>query len=176
MMSKQPAAVLLMLLLLSGPAIADDLIGQASIIDGDTLEIHGTRIRLWGIDAPESSQLCRDEDSSQYRCGAQAANDLDAYIARRPVNCMPVNLDRYGRTVATCWAGGADLGEWLVRNGLALDWPQYSRRKYEAAQRDAEHAGRGIWKGSYVEPWLYRACIRASGSPANCSDDANAHP
>src|SRR6516225_2766413 len=103
MMSKRPATVLLMLLSLSGPAIADDLIGQASIIDGDTLEIHGTRIRLWGIDAPESSQLCRDEDSSQYRCGAQAANDLDAYIARRPVNCMPVNLDRYGRTVATCW-------------------------------------------------------------------------
>jgi endonuclease YncB( thermonuclease family) len=38
---------------------ADDLAGQASIVDGDTLEIHGTRIRLWGIDAPESSQLCR---------------------------------------------------------------------------------------------------------------------
>jgi len=40
-------------------AFADNLSGQASIIGGDTLEIHGTRIRLWGIDAPESSQLCR---------------------------------------------------------------------------------------------------------------------
>jgi len=45
-----------------------------------------------------------------------------------------------------------------------------------AAQRDAERVGRGIWKGSYVEPWLYRACIRASGDPTNCSGDANAHP
>ena len=45
--------------LLSFPAFADDLIGQASVIDGDTLEIHGTRIRLWGIDAPESNQFCR---------------------------------------------------------------------------------------------------------------------
>jgi endonuclease YncB( thermonuclease family) len=63
-------------------AIAADLSGQASIIDGDTLEIHGTRIRRWGIDAPESSQLCRGDDSLQYRCGAKAANDLDAFIAR----------------------------------------------------------------------------------------------
>lgn len=156
--------------------MADDFVGQVSVIDGDTLEIHGTSIRLWGIDAPESSQLCRGEDSSQYRCGAQAANDLDAFIARRPVNCVPLNLDQYGRTVATCSVGGIDLGEWLVRNGLALDWSQYSKGKYNGAQRDAERTGRGIWKGSYVEPWLYRACIRANGKPTACSDDANAHP
>ena len=73
---------------------ADHLVGQASIIDGDTLEIHGTRIRIWGIDAPESSQLCRGEDSLQYHCGAKAANGLDAFIARRPVSCIPVSLDR----------------------------------------------------------------------------------
>src|SRR3981081_277464 len=65
------------------PAFADNLTGQASIIDGDTLEIHGTRIRLWGIDAPETAQLCRGEDSLPYRCGAKAANELDAFIARR---------------------------------------------------------------------------------------------
>jgi endonuclease YncB( thermonuclease family) len=143
---------------------------------GDTLEIHGTRIRLWGVDAPESSQLCRGEHSSQYRCGAEAANDLDGYIGRRPVNCVPLNLDQYGRTVATCSISGIDLGEWLVRNGLALDWLQYSRGRYDGAQRDAERAGRGIWKGSYVEPWRYRACIRANGRPSACSDVANAHP
>jgi endonuclease YncB( thermonuclease family) len=144
--------------------------GQASVIDGDTLEIHRTRIRLWGVDAPESSQLCRGDDSLLYRCGAGAAND------KRPVNCLPISLDRYGRTVATCSVAGADLGNWLVRNGLALDWPQYSKRRYDAAQRDAEQVGRGMWAGSYVEPWLYRVCIRASGIPSNCSDDANAHP
>jgi endonuclease YncB( thermonuclease family) len=168
--------LVLMLLLLSGGALADDFVGQASVVDGDTLEIHGIRIRLWGIDTPESSQLCRGEDSLQYRCGAQAANDLDAFIARRPVNCSPRSLDPYGRTVATCSVGGTDLGEWLVRKGLALDWPQYSKGRYGEAQRDAERAGRGIWKGSYVEPWLYRACIRANGRPPACSDDANGHP
>jgi endonuclease YncB( thermonuclease family) len=157
-------------------ASASDLTGQASVIDGDTLEIHGTRIRLWGVDAPETSQLCRGGDSLQYQCGAKAANDLDAFIAGRPVNCMPISLDRYGRTVATCSVGGADLGDWLVRNGFAMDWPEYSKRKYDDAQREAEHEGRGMWAGSYVKPWLYRVCIRASGSPSKCSDDANAHP
>ena|ERR1700730_7657923 len=175
-MASRRILVALMRILSNDGAIADDLIGQASIVDGDTLEIHGTRIRLWGIDAPESSQLCRGEDSLQYRCGAKAANDLDALIAKRPVNCIPISRDQYGRTVATCSVDGVDLGEWLVRSGLAFDWPQYSKRKYDAAQRDAEHAGRGIWAGSYVEPWLYRACIRANGRRADCSDDASAHP
>jgi endonuclease YncB( thermonuclease family) len=160
----------------SDMAQSDNLTGQASIVDGDTLEIHGTRMRLWGIDAPESTQLCRGEDSEQYKCGAQAANDLDAFIARRPVSCLPISLDRYGRTVATCFVDSVDLGDWLVRNGLALDWPEYSKRKYDDTQREAEQAGRGMWKGSYVEPWLYRVCVRAGGSPANCSDDTNAHP
>ena len=165
------------LILAGTPAAAvDSLTGQASIIDGDTLEIHGTRIRLWGMDAPESSQLCRGEDSLQYRCGAKAANDLDAFIAGRPVACIPISLDQYGRTVATCSVDGVDLGGWLVRNGLALDWPQYSKGKFDPIQREAEQAGRGMWAGSYVEPWQYRVCVRAEGRPAECSDNANAHP
>jgi endonuclease YncB( thermonuclease family) len=155
------------------PAFADNLTGRASIIDGDTLEIHGTRIRLWGIDAPESSQLCRGDDSLQYRCGAKAANELDAFIARRPVDCSPVGL---ARTVAVCSIDGVDIADWLVRNGLALDWPKYSKGKYDQAQRDAEHAGRGMWEGSYVEPWLFRACVKRGGRTGDCSDDTNEHP
>jgi endonuclease YncB( thermonuclease family) len=112
----------------------------------------------------------------QYRCGAKAANELDTFIAKRPVSCIPISLDQYGRTVATCAVDGVDLGEWLVRNGLALDWPRYSRGRYNDAQREAEHTGRGIWGGSYVEHWLFRVCIRQGGKPGDCSDDANAHP
>ena len=114
----------------------------------DTLEIHRTGIRLWGIDAPESPQLCRGDDSLQYRCGAKAANDLAAFIGRRPVSCIPISLDQYGRAGASCSLARADVAEWLVRSDLALNRPQYSKGKYAAAQRDAEHAGRGIWAGS----------------------------
>ena len=159
-----------MFLLLNLPACAADLVGQASIIDGDTLEIHGIRIRLWGIDAPESDQLCRNDDSEHYRCGQKAANDLDALIARRPVECVEVDHDRYKRTVAVCNVAGIDLAEWLVQNGLALDWPQYSKGAYAAAQDGAKRDSLGMWGGSFVEPWRYRACRRTGEAPAACTD------
>ncbi len=152
-----------MLLLLSSGALADNFVGQASVIDGDTLEIHGTHIRLWGIDAPESSQLCRDSDSNLYRCGANAANDLDTFIARRPVNCKRVSEDQYGRSVATCSVGGIDLGEWLVRNGLALDWPRYSKGRYAAAERDADRSGRGYGQAA---TWSHGCSACAPGRAA----------
>jgi hypothetical protein len=89
-----------------------------------------------------------------------------AFIAGRPVSCRPVFLDPYGRTVAACTVGaGIDLGEWLVGRGQALDWPLYSHGTYGAAQEDAERAGRGIWAGSFVAPWVYPACVRAGGKP-----------
>src|SRR6266478_6886541 len=127
LMSTRRTPVMLMILLLSSWACANDFVGQASIIDGDTLQVHGTRIRLWGIDAPESSQLCRGPDSNLYRCGAKAANDLDSFIARRPVNCTPVAEDQYGRTVATCSVGSADIGDGLC--AMVSRWTGRNIRK-----------------------------------------------
>ena len=124
-------------MLVSTPTLAGTITGQASVIDGDTIEIHRQRIRLSGIDAPESNQTCRGDDSLQYRCGAKAANESSLFIAGRPVSCKGVKVDRYKRIVAVCSVNGADLGEWLVRAGLAFDRPEYSRGKYAAAQREA---------------------------------------
>ncbi|WP_407193815.1 thermonuclease family protein [Bradyrhizobium sp. STM 3566] len=151
---------------------ASDFAGRASVIDGDTLEIHSARIRLWGIDAPEHDQLCRGENSLQYRCGAKSANALDQFIGTRTVACSAVDADRYGRTVASCSVGSVDLADWLFSRGFALDWPRYSKGKYDRAQREAEQAGRGIWAGSFSRPWEYRACIRAGRSIGWCSDEA----
>jgi endonuclease YncB( thermonuclease family) len=147
-----------------------DLVGQASVIDGDTIEIHSERIRIFGIDAPESAQLCRGSDSVQYRCGTKAANELDRFIGKGVVECIPVNFDRYGRKVATCSVNGRDIGEWLVRNGLALDWPRYSRGKYASAQTKAAHEELGVWAGSFTVPWRYRECIKRSAGIPECSD------
>jgi Staphylococcal nuclease homologue len=105
---RRPLAILAMLsaaLAVCGVAFADDVIGQASVIDGDTIEIHGARIRIFGIDAPESDQLCRNSDSEHYRCGQKASNALLDFIARRPVECVEVDRDRYNRTVAVCSVG-----------------------------------------------------------------------
>src|SRR5216684_7991967 len=95
MVSEVRAFLGAVLLAISGAAFADELIGQASVIDGDTIEIHGTRVRLFGIDAPESDQLCHDAHSYQYRCGQKASNALFDFIDRRPVDCVEVDRDRY---------------------------------------------------------------------------------
>ncbi len=170
MVSEVRAFLGAVLLAISGAAFADELIGQASVIDGDTIEIHGTRVRLFGIDAPESDQLCHDAHSYQYRCGQKASNALFDFIDRRPVDCVEVDRDRYKRAVSVCTVGGTDVADWLVRNGLALDWPQYSKGGYASAQAEAKREQRGIWTGSFKEPWTYRACRRSGGRPESCSD------
>src|SRR5262245_4941136 len=94
--------------------------GQASVIDGDTLEIHAQRIRLLGIDAPESPQYCYFPDGKKWRCGQTAALQLQDFIGNKTVTCEKKGKDRYRRIVAVCFAGGDDLGAWLVENGWAL--------------------------------------------------------
>ncbi|WP_414695406.1 thermonuclease family protein [Phenylobacterium sp.] len=140
----------------------DEIIGRASVIDGDTLEIRGERIRLHGVDAPEASQTCQRSDSS-YRCGRDAALYLSDLIGTGTVHCRKRDIDRYGRTVATCQSAGRDLGELLVSAGWALAYTQYSL-DYLAAERKAKQAGRGIWAGSFVQPAEYRAERRGGGN------------
>jgi len=106
-------------------ASAEDLAGQASIIDGDTIEIHGERILLLGIDAPEHDQLC-ETAGSQYRCGQQAAFALTDQIGSKTVDCAPRDVDQYGRVVAVCSAAGEDLNASMVRQGWAPAYRHYS--------------------------------------------------
>jgi endonuclease YncB( thermonuclease family) len=89
-----------------GPASTQEgLVGVASVIDGDTIEIHGQRNRLFGFDAPESSQLCVRPTGERWRCGQQASFALADLIGRSTVGCQPRDRDRYGRIVAVCFKG-----------------------------------------------------------------------
>src|SRR5262245_22562373 len=108
-----------------GASPAADLTGQAAVIDGDTIEIHGQRIRFFGIDAPESKQTC-EADQQTYRCGQQAALALADEIGQQTVICEKHDVDRYGRIVAVCRAGGEDLNAWMVSQGWALAYRHYS--------------------------------------------------
>ena len=71
-----------------------------------------------------------------------------------------MTVDRYGRAVASCLIGAVDLADWLVRQGLALDWPRYSGGRYAEAQEEAQRGERGLWSGSFVEPRRFRECVR----------------
>ena len=97
-----------------------EIAGVASVIDGDTIEIHGQRIRLHGIDAPEGGQTCLDAAGRNWRCGQRAALALQDLIGRRTVTCDERDVDRYERIVGRCLVGEVDINEWLVAQGLAL--------------------------------------------------------
>jgi endonuclease YncB( thermonuclease family) len=150
--------VLALVAIASATFASDPIIGRASVIDGDTIEIAGERIRFNGIDAPESWQTCRDGAGEEYRCGKASAEALDAFLAAsRPTRCEYVERDRYKRFVGDCYrADGKSVASWMVRSGWALDWPRYSKGRYAAEQAEALAARRGVWQGKFVEPWKAR--------------------
>ncbi|MFC3833655.1 MULTISPECIES: thermonuclease family protein [Deinococcus] len=93
------AFLFLLLLLATAHAAPALLVGVASVIDGDTLEIQGVRVRRFGIDAPESSQTCT-KAGTVYRCGQRAALAQGGLVKGKTVTCTPKSKDRDGRTVA----------------------------------------------------------------------------
>lgn len=117
----------------------------------DTLTLDGSKVRLWGIDAPELKQKCGGA-----ACGIVARDALQALVRGRVVTCVQKDRDRYQRVVASCQVAGGDLGELMVRSGNALDYRRYSKGRYRQAERDAEAQRAGIWAGRFVAPWDWR--------------------
>ena len=147
---------LLLALFVATNAVAQDRItGVASVIDGDTIEIHSQRIRLFGIDAPESSQLCVRSTGERWRCGQQGSFALADRIGRATVSCQPRDLDRYGRIVAVCFKGNEDLSCWMVTNGWAVAFRRYSI-EYVADEDAARQSRINIWSGDFEMPWEWR--------------------
>ena len=146
----------------------EPIAGVASVIDGDTIEVHGQRIRFNGIDAPESRQYCDDAKGFEYPCGRRSAEALDSFLApSRPVQCTFVTWDRYHRFVGDCRrADGTSVAAWMVEHGQALDWPRYSQGAYAQQQAKAEAAKVGLWVGKFDAPWDWRAVHADGATPA----------
>ena len=140
------------------PSADQKLLGVARIVDGDTLALGSTRIRLADIDAPERSQTC-GEAAAPWPCGARAEARL-AELARAEVSCQPEDRDRWGRIVAVCLSHDIDLGAAMVRDGLAV-----STGRYGAFQAEARTAGRGIWAGPFVAPAQWRKLTGGEAAP-----------
>lgn len=151
------------------PATQIILVGQASVVDGDTINIRGERIRLNGIDAPESSQWCEDEASQKYRCGRTSAEALSSFLAASsPTSCEFVERDQHGRFVGNCRrADGESVNNWLVHQGYAIDFPRHSGGAFASAEAEARQAGRGMWAGKFEKPWEWRREQEAPGTQAS---------
>lgn len=135
--------------LASSSSAASYIVGIAHVIDGDTLEIGGTTIRLNGLDALEHGRKC-----GSWRCGAAATDAMAALAEGVALRCEAGPIDGYGRVIATCWSGETDIGAQMVRDGSAWAFVRYSDA-YIAEETGSRAARRGFWAYPSVPAWEY---------------------
>lgn len=133
-----------------------ELSGVAHVIDGDTIVINDTHIRLFGVDAPERSQTCESKSGFTYECGRDATATLKDIIRGQRVDCVPRDHDRYNRVVAVCYTESVELNAEMVRRGAAVDFRKYSGGRYRSDEEQARKAGLGIWSGRFEMPEVWR--------------------
>lgn len=133
---------------------ADRLEGVARVIDGDTLDVGGVRVRLHGVDAFERGQVC-DLPTGGWPCGAAATTAMRSRAEGRRLVCEVRDTDRYGRKVSRCEREGVDVARALVEDGLALAYRRYSA-DYVAAENAARARRAGAWAGSFDRPEQWR--------------------
>ncbi|KAK9833805.1 hypothetical protein WJX74_006365 [Apatococcus lobatus] len=139
---------------------AEVIRGPARVVDGDTLEIAGIKIRLYGIDAPETKQSCRNAQGQDYACGEESTASIKKFVGGSDLSCEVKNRDMYGRSVAACHLAArpgkdGDVNDWMVANGHALAYRQYSK-EYIGDEERAKARKAGIWAGDFQLPWEYR--------------------
>lgn len=160
----------LLLFLMSSNCFAGELKGIPTITDGDTLRLLNEKIRLDGIDAPESGQKCANKKGTSYDCGKLATEFLKTVIDQNIVRCETNSQDRYGRYIATCFLNNTNLNEMMVLNGHALAYRQYSKR-YISAEKNAEDKEIGMWQGEFIVPWEWRKGERLSAKKPSITGD-----
>ncbi|WP_439155673.1 thermonuclease family protein [Yoonia sp.] len=149
----RPLFLFLALFLATGSFAAPG--GVLRVIDADTFDIGGVRVRLFGVDAPEMGQPCAS-GGQKWDCGRWARDVVRDRFEGQRARCTQQDIDRYGRVVATCDVGGVDLGAALVSDGIAWAYRRYSS-KYDLDEKAAAVAGRGLWGFDVERPADYRA-------------------
>jgi len=139
-------------------ALPSAIVGRARVIDGDTIGVSGIRIRLDGIDAPETDQTCVDAGRQPWPCGRTAARELNVHLGGRELSCAPTGIDRHRRMLAVCRLSGTDINAWMVRQGWAVVYGHDGT--YQSEQDEARAGRRGIWAGTFVLPAEWRRRYR----------------
>ena len=146
-------------------SINNSYASEVKIVDGDTINLNGDKIRFSGIDAPESfykgrEQLCLKKKII-IRCGKLSKDFLIKIIGKNTVTCEKEKKpDKYNRILAECFVKGQSLSKALVKNGFAFDYPKYSKKKYSKFQKYAKKNKLGLWDMEFKFPWDFRREIR----------------
>ena len=146
--------ILTSLVFITNFANSKTILGKAKIIDGDTIHIKSNKIRLHGIDAPETKQTCKIDNQDWY-CGKQSTKELKNLIKNQKVECNVNDVDRYNRYVAICYVNEININKWMVKNGWAIAYRYYSK-DYIVEEKYADDNKLGIWKSEFIEPYAYR--------------------
>ena len=161
----------LMVVVATGSTSAD-VVGEAEVLDGDTLLVDGQRIRLSGVDAPELGQVCR-RDGHDWDCGGGASEILDSIVGDLPVRCetdgRQIGGVMLGNCFVSCFVGEQHVNALMAANGMALADPAQGD-KYNSDERSAKAYGLGIWSSRFVTPWDWRRGDRLRTSPEVARD------
>ena len=131
---------------------------KIQVIDGDTIHIGKLKYRFFGIDAPEIKQIC-EKDNIKIQCGVIAKSVLKNKIADKIPKCIVKDKDRYQRLVAECFIGKESLSRFMVREGYAVAYSQYSKDFIED-EKYAKENKLGIWSMNFQMPSEYRKSLR----------------
>ena len=131
---------------------------KVQVIDGDTIHIGTIKYRLFGIDALEIKQIC-EKDNKKIQCGILAKNFLKNKIGDKIPSCIVKDKDRYQRLVAECFINNESLSRFMVREGYAVVYSQYSKDFIED-EKFAKENKLGIWSMSFQMPSDYRKSLR----------------
>ena len=131
---------------------------KIQVIDGDTIHIGKLKYRFFGIDAPEIKQIC-EKDNTKIQCGVIAKSVLKNKIADKIPKCIVKDKDRYQRLVAECFIGKESLSRFMVREGYAVAYTQYSKDFIED-EKYAKENKLGIWSMNFQTPSEYRKSLR----------------
>jgi endonuclease YncB( thermonuclease family) len=131
---------------------------KIQVIDGDTIHIGKLKYRFFGIDAPEIKQIC-EKDNTKIQCGVIAKSVLKNKIADKIPECIVKDKDRYQRLVAECFIGKESLSRFMVREGYAVAYSQYSKDFIED-EKYAKENKLGIWSMNFQIPSEYRKSLR----------------
>jgi endonuclease YncB( thermonuclease family) len=134
---------------------AVEISGVPKIREADQIQIGSARIRLGGIDAPSTDQLCLNTHGERWACGVAARDELIKHVGTRSWTCQTRATDRRGRTVARCQVDGEDIQKWLAASGWALALVRITR-DYEPDEKAAREAKAGMWQGAFIAPWDWR--------------------
>ena len=138
---------------------------EVKVVDGDSLEIDGKRIRLQGIDSPEYKQVCRRGKTAKYDCGDASRDYLQYLVDKGEVTCIEEDIDRYGRSLSTCYVDDDifdlkyNINSEMIRSGWAVVY-RSSKQEYLDDEQYAKDNKLGLWQGKFMRPELYRALNR----------------